>query len=297
MKKYIPYLLESPELMHAAGITASPERMQVTLEDRRAETEEPLKPVVFEAPYPDAADQIARSHYLLTRQVYANSQPDWAPLAVTEPESTPPYLDFPENHMQMREIPGLDAMYMQFWTNSNVGSTKIGDFCEEALEAYRKNPTRHVIVDQRFNGGGNLSLIKDCMRAFGQSVPSSGHAYIIIGGATFSAGIYSAAFLKQGAGAKAVLVGEPVGDALRNWAEDNLLRLPNSEIEIKFSTGMHDLAQPCRDWKKCHWGVMFVDLAIENLDPDIPAPLTFKDFMNGIDPAMEAIRAHMAGTN
>jgi hypothetical protein len=51
--------------------------------------------------------------------------------------------------------------------------------------------------------------------------------------------MHSTAFLLHSAGDQAVLVGESVGDTMQHWGEDNLLRLPNSEIEIKFSAGSH----------------------------------------------------------
>ena len=149
-----------------------------------------------------------------------------------------------------------------------------------------------LIVDHRFNGGGNLSLTRDCMNDLGNSLPDEGRLYVVIGGATFSAGIYSVAFLMQSAGERALLVGEPVGDEMISWGEDNLLRLPNSEIEIKFSTGKHDLANGCHDWKQCHWSVLFIDMSTPDMKPHILAPLTYRDFEHQVDAAIEAIRVH-----
>jgi hypothetical protein len=119
------------------------------------------------------------------------------------------------------------------------------------------------------------------MEGFGSSVPEDGHLYVIVGGTTFSAGMYSAAFAKHSGGDRVVLVGEPVGDTLRHWGEDNLLRL-----------GMHDFSQPCRDWRRCHWDALFLDLAIDDLTPDLEAPLSYQDFANQVDPAMIAIAGH-----
>tara|TARA_Y100000031_G_scaffold155597_1_gene206836 strand:+ start:11845 stop:13191 length:1347 start_codon:yes stop_codon:yes gene_type:complete len=286
-RKYSPYLLESPELMFAAGLTKSPQRMEVTLEGFDAGT----KVVVFEPPFPPSSDQIGRSHYLLTATAYAKSQPDWKTLDLNS-ESAPLYLQLPDERMQLRAIPELKAMYLQFWANNDVGSTSIKTFCRDALEAFRSEPTVNVIIDHRFNGGGNFNRTRDCLTDFGRSIPPDGHLYIITGGSTFSAGMYSIAFLLHSAGDQAVLVGENVGDSMQHWGEDNLLRLPNSEIEIKFSTGMHDLGKPCNDWQKCHWDALFLNMYLEDMEPDIHSPLHYRDFAGQVDPALEAIRQH-----
>jgi hypothetical protein len=291
VRKYMPYLLESPELLHAAGLIQFPQQMEVTFEVTGEAIGPERTTVVFADPFPPSTDQMARTHYLLTPDVYAQSQPDWSPLK-SGSEATPIYLQLPAERMQMRSIPDMEASYVQFWTNNNVGSTSIQAFCNETLATYRKNPSRYLIVDQRFNGGGNFNLTQSCMEEFGQSIPEDGFLYIIIGGTTFSAGMYSTAFLMQSAGDKAVLVGEKVGDTLQSWGEDNLLKLPNSEIVIKFSTGMHDLSKPCSEWTKCHWDALFLDLNITSMAPDIYAPLHYEDFLNNRDTALEAIREH-----
>ena len=83
----------------------------------------------------------------------------------------------------------------------------------------------------------------------------------------------------------------PAGLIWKAWGEDNLLRLPNSEIDIKFSTGFHNLQDGCTDWSRCEWGSMYHPLRFKSLAPDIQAPLRFDDYINGRDPAMLAIQA------
>ena len=148
-----------------------------------------------------------------------------------------------------------------------------------------------LIIDQRFNGGGNYHKTADCMTDFGRSIPQDGHLYVVVAGPTFSAGIVSAAIAVVAATNHVTLIGSPVGDRLISWGEDNLLKLPNSGIEIKFSTGKHDLVNGCDNWRQCYWGSMNSDLRIESLVPHVMVPLTFDDYRNGRDPVMEVIRA------
>jgi hypothetical protein len=99
----------------------------------------------------------------------------------------------------------------------------------------------------------------------------------------------SAATAIVAAGERATIIGTPVGDRLVSWGEDNLLKLPNSEIEIKFSTGKHDLINGCSDWRDCYWGSMFSDLRIDSMEPDFRVPLTFADYRDGRDPILDFI--------
>ncbi len=290
--KYSPYLIESPELMHAAGIAQAPDAMALSI----VLSGENEQIVIFKEPFPSSMEHLSRGFLMLSPLTYAKSQPEWKSLH-TYSQATPVYLQKPIEQFQMMTIPELKASYIQFWTNSDSGTVSIKEFCRDALNWYRTNPTPVLIVDQRFNIGGNGDLTKQCMLDFGQSLPDNGRLYVAIGGATFSAGMTSVTALKMSGGEKTILVGEPVGDHLQHWGEDNLLRLPNSEIEIKFSTGMHDLGAPCRSIRKCYWGALFSDLYVDTLDPDIAAPLTYSDFANQNDPVMKAIKSNELALN
>lgn len=282
--KYLPYLMESPELLHAAGLIASRDSVSLILLDDEGQTNN----VTLDAPYPSSSEQIGRSYLLLAPQVYSQSQPEW--LAVHTPDAKLPlYLQAPFKQFQFVQNEDSDFSYLQFWSNNDVGDRSISAFCKDALEAFRRNPTDILIIDHRFNSGGNYHTTADCMTDFGHSLPPDGHLYVIIGGPTFSAGIISAATAIVAATGRVTVIGAPVGDRLISWGEDNLLKLPNSGIEIKFSTGKHDLVNGCRDWRQCYWGNLFSDLRIASLEPNPQVPLTFADYRDGRDPVMAVI--------
>jgi hypothetical protein len=50
----------------------------------------------------------------------------------------------------------------------------------------------------------------------------------------------TAAILKSGAGRRAIIVGEKIGDDLQFWSEGGFLVLPNSGLRIHYSDGYHD---------------------------------------------------------
>ena len=282
--KYLPYLLESPQLLHAAGLSSSPDSVSIEFIDAENRSEY----AVFDAPFPSSSEQIARSYHLLAPQIYAESQPQWKSLHSTE-EDMPRYLRAPFEEFQFVQNERLGISYLQFWSNNDSRDKSIKAFCEESLDSFRENPTQTLVIDQRFNGGGNYQKTSACMTAFGESVQPDGRLYVVIGGPTFSAGIVSAAYAMAAGGDRAMLIGTPVGDGLVSWSEDNLLTLPNSGIEIKFSTGKHDLQNGCDDWRDCHWGGLFSDLRINSMTPDIEVHLTLDDYLNRRDPIMDAI--------
>jgi len=284
-RKYAPYIMESPQLMNAAGLSARPDAMTMELEDAKGN----IETVTFGEPFPFSEDQLARNYYLLSPDIYKISQPDWNTISF-EGNAKPLYLAAATEQFQAIDIPDMGAFYVQFWTNSDVGDQSIAKFCQGALKAYRASDAKTLIVDHRFNGGGNYQKTAKCMEGFSKTAKKGGRLYIINGGATFSAGLYSAAIVKHYGGEKAYFVGEDVGGRVASWAEDNLLVLPNSGIEIKFSTGFHNLRDGCTDWSICEWSSIGHPLRTESFEPDIPAPLTFADYASGRDPALEAIK-------
>lgn len=284
-RKYSPYLLESPSLMHAADLAKSPNALTLSLEDFNGRTET----ITLTLPFPPAGDHIARSHVLLSPKVYSISQSNWSSLPLDAAE-IPLYLTAPLKQLQMAEIAEMDAFYVQFWTNNDTGDISISDFCRDALRSYRASSAKILIIDHRFNGGGNFGKTASCFKDFAKAAKARGRLYVIAGGATFSAGVYSVAILKQYGGDNTILVGEDVGGRLESWGESNLLRLPNSNVEINFSTGFHNLKDGCTDWQVCHWSAMFHSLRINSLAPDLPAPLRFRDYIDGRDVALSAIQ-------
>ncbi len=237
--------------------------------------------------------QLARSHILLAPAIYASSQPHWKTVKFNH-GSIPVYLNKPLASFQTTNLEDMDSFYIQFWSNNDSASMSIKTFCIAALEKFKRSKKQYLIMDHRFNSGGNIHKTEACIQEFATSIPSNGHIFLVVGNATFSAGIYSAAFIAQYGANKVSIVGDDVGDSLIAWAEDNLLILPNSGIQIKYSTGKHDISNGCNDWQTCYWGTMYHDLRVKSLAPNLRAPPTFNDYINNIGPSMPAIRSHIS---
>ena len=71
-----------------------------------------------------------------------------------------------------------------------------------------------------------------------------GKVYVITGNGTFSAGIYTSFYPKAADPERTLIVGEPVGDRTRFWAETNSpFRLRDSGYHIGYALQLHDLAE------------------------------------------------------
>jgi hypothetical protein len=99
-----------------------------------------------------------------------------------------------------------------------------------------------VVLDLRQNSGGDYEL---GLRALIQPLSRldlgrRGRLFVAIGVNTFSAGMANAAQLRSRA--RAILVGEPIGEKPNSYQEPRELRLPNSHLILRYSTKYYQFA-------------------------------------------------------
>lgn len=152
-----------------------------------------------------------------------------------------------------------------------------------------------VVVDLRYNGGGNFLNITNFTTELVGLVGPQGHIYVITGRATYSAAIAFTALLKAGAAGRSKIVGEEPSDNPWFWSEGDKLMAPASKLPMRFTTGFHDWAHGCKDLTKCYWPLVFHGVAAGSLLPDIPVDMTFAEYVAGRDPALEAVLEDIRG--
>jgi len=92
-------------------------------------------------------------------------------------------------------------------------------------------------------------------------------------------------------GDKVVVVGEPAGDNLIFWANGGAdMMLPNSGITVRIWTSYNDWKDGCHDWKVCFTYDLFDSVGVGSIEPDVTAPLRFRDFVDGEDTALKKIQ-------
>jgi len=273
--------IENPDVLQATGLASSPEGLRfdfVLPDSRRVERRITARPL---AELPPA---MRRSRYWSAEPYGKEAELGWRSATAALP--VPLALAEPDRLYRMAPLPGSDALYVQLRSNVDEDGQQIAPFVEALRARLREHPPRHLVLDLRFDAGGDIGTTRELMRDIARTVPD--RIYVLIGPSTFSAGIVSAAALKHDGGPKVIIVGESAGDRLQWWSEGESECLPHSKLCLQATTGFWDLLHGCAGRQACY-GDQF-DARVDGLDPDIPAPFTAAAWLAGRDPALEVVR-------
>jgi len=184
-------------------------------------------------------------------------------------------------------LPGTCSQFVQLKSNADQGGQSIKDFLSTTETHLRQAQPCNVILDLRYDDGGDFTNTYGFARNLPMLIPPTGHVIILTGPATFSAGISTAAFVKHAGEGRVVIVGEAVGDRLQFFSEGGRACLPNYPLCVAYETGKHDYQHACTDWDVCFWLNYFFQFRVKSLEPDEVIPLSFKDWRAGVDPVLD----------
>jgi hypothetical protein len=208
-----------------------------------------------------------------------------------KPPSTPLYLADGDRLFRVERLAALNALFVQMRVHFDMDGQSVADFRQQVDAEIAAFQPRNLIVDLRFDTGGDTDLTRDWQRALAAEVP--GRLYVLVSRHTFSAGIVAAAAFKHDAQGRARIVGEAVGDRLRWWSEGESVCMPNSHYCLHLTAGLWDLVHGCPAEPACY-GDKY-DAQVADLHPDLESPITVDSWLAGQDPGMEAIE-HELGT-
>jgi|CXWL01.1.fsa_nt_gi hypothetical protein len=279
------YLFESPDLLNALGLSrdAGAASYRFRLPNGRMIT----RRLTAESARQRAPANAFRWMFPATTEL---GDADWrGALAV---EQAPWSLLEPSEPFRWRMAPEVDGMVIELRQTNDAEGRPIGDFLAEMEGEIRAGAPVNLVLDLRFNGGGNLNTT----RGFVQRLPShvSGRIFVLTSPWTFSAAISTTAYLKQAAPDRVTIIGEEVGDRLVFFAEGDFVTLPNSHVMLHMATERHDYETGCQANPDCHSAVSRHPIEVATLTPDIPTPWTIQHYLDGRDPAMEAVTAALA---
>ena len=281
----LPFYLEAPQLLHAAGVANTNDSLALTVKLPDGTTETRL--VLGDDPDPKAPKLWPNDE--LKPVANDGESKDWLPALRGKVESLPMFAGEPKPFYDGTLPNG--AYYIRFDTNNDSNGMKIGDFANGAFARAVAAKPKIVIVDLRMNGGGDYTTTAHFMRNLPLALPQA-KFYILLSQETFSAGMTSAAFLKQAAGDRGFFVGTRPGDRIRFNAEGGDFCLPFSGVCMGVRTAIHDYSTThCRPLFSCYVINWFYPVAIKGFEPDIKAPLTWDALSHGHDPALDAISA------
>jgi hypothetical protein len=271
----------TPEVAYALGVSRSPAAATYRFEARDGRA---IERTLAAAPSPPSSDW---------RWLVPEDRLPWAWQKLDE-------------FFRLRDAPELDAVVVQLRSNNDMPGHSLADFLRGVEGTLKKHKRRNIVLDLRFDDGGDLLKTRDFALSLPARVGRGGHVFALLGPRTFSAGIATAAYLKQAGGKRVVLVGEPPGDRLTFFAEGRSVVLPQSRLAISPATARHDYHDGCRAFDDCFAAVaqpgkptgsplniestvVRRPIAIATLEPDLAAPWSLDAFVAGRDPALEAM--------
>ena len=273
--------VQSPGILYGAGLGPSPQESTWTfrLPDGAATTR-----TLPGDTCGDGAPQALMTRWLSPQKLPGEGD-SWRALFSSEAQLPATLRDFNAPFRRSWVDRGC-TMFIQLKAIEDAGALRIGDFLGETAAEMTAHPPCNIILDLRFNSGGDYTKIARFASRLPTFVPH-GRVYILTGPQTFSAAITTAAFVKQAAGPRAVILGEPVGDRLAFYSEGNRGCLAHAPLCVHYATGMHDYAHRCDDWRKCFWLNWLFPVRVGSLDPDGTIATTFSDYGAHRDPVLE----------
>lgn len=278
-----PFFLESPALLNAAGLADAPDSVTLRVQMPGGG----LRDVMLKADPPDVQRPWwAWSDFDASPLVLPGEGRDWKTLL---PADAGVSTLLEQYNLPFRSEYRADEgiYYLAIRFNTDFFGQPIGKFVDRVEKEIAAAKPRVIIVDLRLDKGGDLTKTASLMAQMTKSSPGIRHVYVLTSAWTFSAGITSVALAKARGGNEVTILGEPVGDRLRFWAEGRDMTLPNSHIQVHYATGMHDYSEPCWGERGCFWIMRLYPMNVPTLTPDVTIPYTFSDYMASRDPVMD----------
>ncbi len=194
--------------------------------------------------------------------VEAFHQLDLSTLVTSQPETGRTNVPY-----RMLTLGNDDAAFVQYNACMSWDQLPIDEFTTKVLSLIEEMKPRRVIVDLRYNGGGNSSLLEPMIGGLATLQKQQGFPIdVLIGAGTFSSALMNAVQLKQRTDCR--LVGSPTGGSVNHYGEIKSFTLPNSGIPVQYSTKyfMMDDSYPAG-----------------SLQPDLLVRRTVDDLRNGVD--------------
>ena len=288
----MPMMIETPAIMHAADLAGSPDSITFTVENAGGE----LRDVTLPGQVPEGAADLPfrRGWMTLKPKLLPDEDDGWVRSLDSAAEDIDMYLT--DTHAPLYKTLSGNGHYIRTMTGFGTDNQSVAEFLEEALAGVADASLDYLVVDNRWNAGGDyLQSI-----AFAKNAPAKvkdgGKLYIIVGPQTFSAAVVSTAMIKYYGGQKAIIVGSPMGDREQFWAERGMgFELPNSGFPINYATGYHDWEKGCKGEKYCYTLNLEHEVPAGSLRPSHIIDPTYAEYASGRDKVMDWIASVQYG--
>jgi tetratricopeptide (TPR) repeat protein len=260
----LPRLREVPTL-HALGLIADPDRVSLTIQDLDGQTRTTV--IATDADHPA---------WKLREAFPAPEGWQFFPETLNEP--LPLYLRNAGAPYWFQHLPEERTVYFQFNSVRDAPGEPLSAFTERLFGFIDEQNVEKLVVDMRWNDGGNTQLELPLLHRIvgSRKINRRGALFVIIGRRTFSAAQNGVSFLDLHT--EAIFVGEPTGSSPTFVGETSEFELPYSKVQVNVSDLRWVGTWPA-DFRK--W-----------IAPTLYAPPTFAAYRTNRDPAMEAVLAY-----
>lgn len=253
LKLQVPNLLARFELLQAIGATRARDSISLQL------------------------DRLGQSIEVEIQSERLLERPDWIWANTGEPPlferaSKIPYL--------AKLLDAGSTVYFRYNQCVSLRDRPFSDFAKQLEAMLADDDVRRLIVDLRNNGGGNSAILDpwiDWLKT--TRFNRKGSLYVIIGRRTFSSAILNALRLRNETAA--TLVGEPTAGKPNHFGEVRSFKLPNSGMEVSYSTKYFRTSREDTD----------------SLLPHIEIAPTAKQDLSGQDPVLDTLLAERPKLN
>jgi len=181
----------------------------------------------------------------------------------------PLYRSRPNENYWYEYLPQEKIMYLNYSSCRQMREKPFEIFAKEFWDFAQSRDAEKLVLDIRDNRGGSSTILDPFIQEIKNSrFNQEGKLYVIIGKDTYSSAILNAIRLKKET--KAIFVGEATGGEPNHYGEVKRFTLPNSEIQVRYST------------KYFSWA----DGDGDTLMPDKVIPETFTAYRDGSDPVL-----------
>lgn len=182
----LTWIFHTPESLNALGIAKDADRLRLRVKLQNGKTIDRTLNAVQKSELPPGQHP---SRYWLANPWPGEAEKGWK--TAIDPSKAPLYLQDGDQWFRMKQLPELNALYIQFRSNMDEEGSPIAPFVKSVNEAINTQPPKNAIVDLRFDTGGDNTQNRDLMKLIAEK--TSGRIYLLVGNYTFSAGIASAA--------------------------------------------------------------------------------------------------------
>ncbi len=246
LRDQLPRYLILPQVLHALRVTGDPAAMTLLLEDAAGAR--------FTVPLNGS-----------------RTTPSLVDVTAVAGAALPLFRQRPQENYWFTLIEDSRTLYLKYNRCQNSADS-FEAMARRLFQQLDQGQADRLVVDVRLNAGGDSS-VDDPLISGLKDRPSwrtRGRLFALIGGGTFSSGLWTADDLRKSG---AILVGEPTGGKPNHYGQVATLSLPNSRLLVGYSTRYYRLLP---------------DSDPPSLMPEVLIEPAIDDLRRGRDPVLEA---------